>query len=177
MIILHVPWIPRHQAASAMMGATLAAAASPLPALAARVEEEDEGFDLRILAVPRIPSRMEGLSLKNGALMVISLWIYKDWTRFIVDLLWFNGGWMGLSGDFLWCDGDLTMKYSGFVGFNFLMKNDNNKLWKIQWSVNGVSKGIWYFNGDALGFWWDFNGDSMGFDQDLTMIQWGSNEI
>jgi hypothetical protein len=54
-----------------MMGATLAAAASPLPALAARVEEEDEGFDLRILAVPRIPSRMEGLSLKNGALMVI----------------------------------------------------------------------------------------------------------
>ena len=53
----------RHQAASAMMGATLAAA-SPLPALAARVEEEDEGFDLRILAVPRIPSRMEGLSRK-----------------------------------------------------------------------------------------------------------------
>ena len=92
MIILYVPWIPRHQAASAMMGATLAAAASPLPALAARVEEEDEGFDLRILAVPRIPSRMEGLSLKNGALMVISLWFNKDWTRFIGDLLWFNGG-------------------------------------------------------------------------------------
>ena len=48
-----IPWVPRHQAASAMMGATFAAAASPLPALAARVEEEDEGFDLRILAVPR----------------------------------------------------------------------------------------------------------------------------
>ncbi|CAL1148015.1 unnamed protein product [Cladocopium goreaui] len=45
----------RHQAASAMMGATFAAAASPLPALAARVEEEDEGFDLRILAVLALP--------------------------------------------------------------------------------------------------------------------------
>eukprot|EP00435_Cladocopium_sp_Y103_P057724 s13_g20.t1 len=45
----------QHQAASAMMGATLAAAASPLPALAARVEEEDEGFDLRILAVLALP--------------------------------------------------------------------------------------------------------------------------
>ena len=78
MIILHVPWIPRHQAASAMMGATLAAAASPLPALAARVEEEDEGFDLRILAVPWIPSRMEGLSRKNGALMVMLWSFYGD---------------------------------------------------------------------------------------------------
>ena len=55
-MLMYVPWIPRHQAASAMMGATLAAAASPLPALAARVEEEDEGFDLRILAVPWRPS-------------------------------------------------------------------------------------------------------------------------
>ena len=119
MIILYVPWIPRHQAASAMMGATL-------PALAARVEEEDEGFDLRILAVPRIPSRMEGLSLKNGALMVISLWFNKDWTRFIGDLLWFNGGWMGLSGDFLWCDGDLTI-YE-VVLWNLTMKN-NDSLW------------------------------------------------
>ena len=147
MIILHVPWIPRHQAASAMMGATLAAAASPLPALAARVEEEDEGFDLRILAVPRIPSRMEGLSLKNGALMVISLWFNTDWTRFIGDLLWFIGGWMswmGLSGDFLWCDGDLTMKYSGFVGFNLLMNNHHNDLWRNQWSFNGDVKGVWY---------------------------------
>lgn len=34
------------------MGVTLATASSPLPALAARVEEEDEGFDLRILAAP-----------------------------------------------------------------------------------------------------------------------------
>ena len=59
-IIPYFLWVPRHQAASAMMGATFAAAASPLPALAARVEEEDEGFDLRILAVPWIPSRMEG---------------------------------------------------------------------------------------------------------------------
>lgn len=42
----------RHQAAGAIMGVTLATASSPLPALAARVEEEDEGFDLRILAVP-----------------------------------------------------------------------------------------------------------------------------
>ena len=176
MIILHVPWIPRHQAASAMMGATLAAAASPLPALAARVEEEDEGFDLRILAVPRIPSRMEGLSRKNGDFMVISISFNKDWTRF-GDLLWFNGGWMGLSGDFLWRDGDLTMKYSGFVGFNLLMKNNHNDLWRIQWSFNDVLKGIWLFNGDALGFWWDFNVDSMGFNRDLTMIQWGSNEI
>ena len=87
MIILHVPWIPRHQAASAMMGATLAAAASPLPALAARVEEEDEGFDLRILAVPRIPLRMEGLSLKNGALMVILSWFQYDLIRIERDLL------------------------------------------------------------------------------------------
>jgi hypothetical protein len=61
-----------------MMGATFAAAASPLPALAARVEEEDEGFDLRILAVPWIPPRMEGLSGKNGALMVMLWSFYGD---------------------------------------------------------------------------------------------------
>eukprot|EP00438_Fugacium_kawagutii_P001850 Skav207825 [mRNA] locus=scaffold1099:38515:41700:- [translate_table: standard] len=45
----------QQQAAGAMLGATVAAAASPLPALAARVEEEDEGFDLRILAVLALP--------------------------------------------------------------------------------------------------------------------------
>ena len=113
------PWVPRHQAASAMMGATLAAAASPLPALAARVEEEDEGFDLRILAVPWIPSRMEGLSHKNGALMVIlwwfnvMKWLNDDWTRFIGNILviyWDLWGLMVLNGDFLGRNGDLTMK-------------------------------------------------------------------
>ena len=128
-IIPYFLWVPRHQAASAMMGATFAAATSPLPALAARVEEEDEGFDLRILAVPWLPSRMEGLSRKNcelmviyGDFMVISISFNKHWTRFIGDLLWFNGGWMGLSGDFLWCDGDLTWfnyLWSGFVEFNY----------------------------------------------------------
>ena len=86
-IIPYFLWVPRHQAASAMMGATFAAAASPLPALAARVEEEDEGFDLRILAVPRIPSRMEGLSLKNGALMVILSWFQYDLIRIERGLL------------------------------------------------------------------------------------------
>eukprot|EP00490_Sorites_sp_Unknown_P002040 CAMPEP_0114651958 /NCGR_PEP_ID=MMETSP0191-20121206/8686_1 /TAXON_ID=126664 /ORGANISM="Sorites sp." /LENGTH=115 /DNA_ID=CAMNT_0001866337 /DNA_START=47 /DNA_END=394 /DNA_ORIENTATION=- len=45
----------QHQAASAVLGLTAATAASPLPALAARVEEEDEGFDLRILAVLALP--------------------------------------------------------------------------------------------------------------------------
>eukprot|EP00434_Breviolum_minutum_P042869 symbB.v1.2.038177.t1/scaffold5861.1/size23018/1 len=45
----------QHQAAGAIMGVTLATASSPLPALAARVEEEDEGFDLRILAVLALP--------------------------------------------------------------------------------------------------------------------------
>ena len=70
-----------------MMGATFAAAASPLPALAARVEEEDEGFDLRILAVPWIPSRMEGLSRKNGALMVMLWSFYGD---FNVIKWWLN---------------------------------------------------------------------------------------
>ena len=90
-IIPYFLWVPRHKAASAMMGATFAAAASPLPALAARVEEEDEGFDLRILAVPWIPSRMEGLSGKNGALMVM-LW------SFYGDLMWFNDDWTRFIG-------------------------------------------------------------------------------
>ena len=101
------------------MGATFAAAASPLPALAARVEEEDEGFDLRILAVPWIPSRMEGLSRKNCELMVIlswfnvMKWLNDDWTRFIGNILviyWDLWGLMVLNGDFLGRNGDLTMK-------------------------------------------------------------------
>ena len=41
-----------------MMGVTLATASSPLPALAARVEEEDEGFDLRILAAPWLQTEL-----------------------------------------------------------------------------------------------------------------------
>ena len=43
------------QAQGAVVAAGLAAAAMPEPALAARVEEEDEGFDLRILAVLALP--------------------------------------------------------------------------------------------------------------------------
>mmetsp|Transcript_74904 Transcript_74904/g.92048 ORF Transcript_74904/g.92048 Transcript_74904/m.92048 type:complete len:115 (+) Transcript_74904:76-420(+) len=44
------------QAQGAVVAASLAAAASmPEPAFAARVEEEDEGFDLRILAVLALP--------------------------------------------------------------------------------------------------------------------------
>mmetsp|Transcript_2115 Transcript_2115/g.2237 ORF Transcript_2115/g.2237 Transcript_2115/m.2237 type:complete len:115 (-) Transcript_2115:225-569(-) len=44
------------QAQGAVVVAGLAAAATmPEPALAARVEEEDEGFDLRILAVLALP--------------------------------------------------------------------------------------------------------------------------
>lgn len=43
------------QAQKAVVAAGLTAAAMPMPALAARVEEEDEGFDLRILAVLALP--------------------------------------------------------------------------------------------------------------------------
>ena len=43
------------QAQGAVVAAGLAAASMPTPAFAARVEEEDEGFDLRILAVLALP--------------------------------------------------------------------------------------------------------------------------
>ena len=84
------------------MGATFAAAASPLPALAARVEEEDEGFDLRILAVPWIPSRMEGLSRKNCELWwftVILWWFQYHLIRIERDLLVIYCDLMGVEWD------------------------------------------------------------------------------
>ena len=157
-IIPYFPWVPRHQAASAMMGATFAAAASPLPALAARVEEEDEGFDLRILAVPWRPSRMKGLSRKNGALMVMLwsfygdlMWLNDDCER---DLLGFNRSSIGLNDDFLGRDGDLTIIYIYIhivyivVLLDLIMKS--NDPFGISCGSNG---GVWliWFPGGLLG--------------------------
>ena len=45
----------QQQQQAAVLSATLAAVTAPAPAFAARVEEDDEGFDLRILAVLALP--------------------------------------------------------------------------------------------------------------------------